>query len=411
MGDDDDRPDAAGGGGDLPLSGLLVLDFGQFLAGPVAALRLRDLGARVIKVERPQGGDSGRALAFADLAPDGDSLTFHIMNRGKESLAADLKAPEDLALVRRLVQRADVLIHNFRPGVMERYGLDYATVAQTNPGIVYASVSGYGERGPWRDAPGQDLLAQARAGVMWLSGQADGPPVPVGVSVVDQLAAHHLVQGILAALVRRTRTGRGAAVATSLLEAAVDLQFEFVAAALNAPGFAAPRPGRYGAHRFLPAPYGVYPTADGFLALAMNPLAPLAERIGLALTAEEAADASWAWRRRDAMNARIAERLATATTAEWLGRLEGGGIWCAPVLTLEEFLHHEGFAALEMAVDTVRTGADGRPVAVRTTRLPIRFDGRAARAKTDVGAPRLGEHTARIRAEFAAAGASPPAEA
>ncbi len=383
--------------GEAPLRGILVLDFGQFLAGPVAAMRLADMGARVIKVERPGGGDSGRALAFGDLYPDGDSLTFHIMNRGKESLTADLKSPEDLALVRRLVARADILIHNFRPGVMERSGLDYASVAAANPGIVYASVSGYGEAGPWRAMAGQDLLAQARSGLMWLSGFADDPPMPVGVSVADQLAAHNLVQGILAALVRRERTGRGGTVTTSLMEAALDLQFEFIAAHLNAPHVRAPRPAGQGAHRFLPAPYGVFPTADGHLALAMNPLDRVAALIGLGGEEGERL-ASRAWSDRDGVNARLADRLATAPTAHWLEVLEPAGIWCAPVLTLEELMAHEAFGALDMVRSTTRAGRDGRPVTIHATRLPARIDGRPVAAAA--AAPALGEHSERIRAEF-----------
>ncbi|MDQ4115072.1 MAG: CoA transferase, partial [Actinomycetota bacterium] len=165
---------------DLPLEGVTVLDFSQFLAGPVAALRLADLGARVIKIERPSGGDAGRSLAFAGRTVNGDSLSFHAMNRNKESVTADLKDPADLERVRGLVAGADVFVQNFRPGVMERIGLDYDSVRALNPAIVYGSVTGYGGVGPFQDRPGQDLLAQAIAGLPWLNGSADDPPVPVG---------------------------------------------------------------------------------------------------------------------------------------------------------------------------------------------------------------------------------------
>ena len=153
-----------------PLAGTTVLDFSQFLAGPVAALRLGDLGARVIKVERPPGGDIGRQLAFAGASRDGDTISFHAMNRNKESLAADLKDGDDLELVRRMVSSVDVIIENFRPGVMKRLGFDYDTVRAINPGIVYGSVSGYGAEGPWASKPGQDLLAQAVSGLPWTAG-------------------------------------------------------------------------------------------------------------------------------------------------------------------------------------------------------------------------------------------------
>ncbi|MBU6335414.1 MAG: CoA transferase, partial [Chloroflexi bacterium] len=159
-----------------PLDGLLVLDFSQFLAGPSCALRLADLGARVIKLERPGVGDLARQLYISDLALDGESTLFHSINRNKQSVAVDLKQPADLARVRRLIGHADVLIQNFRPGVMARLGLDAPAALALNPRLVYASVTGYGEEGPWRDRPGQDLLAQACSGLTWLNGDAGRPP-------------------------------------------------------------------------------------------------------------------------------------------------------------------------------------------------------------------------------------------
>ncbi len=387
---------------DLPLNDALVLDFGQFLAGPVAAMRLADLGARVIKIERPGTGDSGRALAFGDMYPDGDALSFHIQNRGKQSVVADLRDAEDLAFVRRLVARADVLIHNFRPGVMERYGLGYATVSEGNPGLVYATVSGYGSEGPWADKPGQDLLAQARSGLMWLSGCDADPPIPVGVSIADQMAAHNLMEGVLAALVRRARTGRGALVETSLMEAAVDMQFEFVAAALHAPDVRARRPARYGAHRFLSAPYGVFPTQDGYLALAMNHLPRLGQLLEIEALARDN-DPARGWAERDDVNRMIAGRVGAATTAHWLGLLEPAGVWCAPVLTLEELLKTPAFEALHMVQTTTRSsGPGGEALSIRSTRAPYRIDG--SLLASDVAAPRLGQHTEQVRAECTSAG-------
>ncbi|MBU2484241.1 MAG: CoA transferase, partial [Alphaproteobacteria bacterium] len=155
---------------DLPLDGLVILDMSQFLSGPYATLRLQDLGARVIKIERPEAGDLSRSLYLSDTEIDGDSTIFHAINRGKESLAIDLKNEADLEGLRKLIGKVDVLVQNFRPGVIERLGLDYETVRALNPKLVYASISGYGEEGPWVRRPGQDLLAQARSGVMWLSG-------------------------------------------------------------------------------------------------------------------------------------------------------------------------------------------------------------------------------------------------
>lgn len=192
-----------------PLENLLVLDFSQFLAGPAAALRLADLGARVIKVERPKGGDICRQLYISNCGMEGDSTLFHSINRNKEGYAADLKNPDDLAKVRRLIEKADVLIENFRPGVMRKLGLDYDTVHTLNPRLVYGTVTGYGPRGPWAGKPGQDLLAQAMSGLCWLSGNADHPPTPMGLAVADLTASAHLVEGILACLVRRGVSGAG----------------------------------------------------------------------------------------------------------------------------------------------------------------------------------------------------------
>ncbi|CAA9320222.1 MAG: L-carnitine dehydratase/bile acid-inducible protein F [uncultured Friedmanniella sp.] len=377
---------------DLPLAGVRVLDFSQFLAGPVAALRLADLGATVIKVERPGVGDIGRTLAFAGRRADGDTLSFHAMNRNKLGVTADLKDPQDLERVRTLITTADVLVQNFRPGVMERVGLDYATVAELNPCLVYASVSGYGETGPWRNRPGQDLLAQAVSGLPWLSGGDVEGPVPVGLAVADHLTSCHLAQGITALLFRRERTGRGGLVQTSLLESMLDLQFELLSAHLNDPAVTIQRGGPHSAHAFLPAPYGTYPTADGHLALAMNPIPQLGRLLGLpeleAMTDEQV----W-WDDRDALTDRIAARLSTRGTAEWLEVLDAADVWCAPVLRLEELVVSEGFTAIAMTQQVTRPSAwtqDGLDLTITTTRSPIRIDGRALRS--DQPAPRLGQH-------------------
>jgi CoA:oxalate CoA-transferase len=181
---------------DLPLDGLLVVDMSQFLSGPYCSLRMLDLGARVIKIERPDGGDLSRRLYLSDTEIGGDSTIFHAINRGKESLAIDMKNPDDLASLRTLLAKADVLIQNFRPGVIERLGLDYDSVKQINPSIVYASISGYGEEGPWVKRPGQDLLAQSRSGLMWLNGDEGQGPVPFGLAVGDMLAGAALCQGM-----------------------------------------------------------------------------------------------------------------------------------------------------------------------------------------------------------------------
>ena len=379
---------------DLPLAGLVVVDLCQFLSGPYASLRLQDLGARVIKIERPDVGDLSRQIYLSDTEIGGDSTIFHAINRSKESLALDLKNPDDLAALKKLIGQADVMLQNFRPGVIERLGLDYESAKAINPRLVYGSITGYGNEGPWVQRPGQDLLAQARSGVMWLNGDDDQGPVPFGLAIADMLAGAALAQGILAALVRRGVTGTGAHVETSLLEALVDFQFEVLTTHLN-DGRRAPKRSRFrSAHAYLSAPYGVYPTSDGFIAIAMTPLGKLAELFALAaLNAFSADPRSW-FTHRDEIKQIIAEKLETAPTAHWLSILDPADIWCAEVLTWAELMETEGFKALDM-LQTVTREDD---VSILTTRSPLRINGQ--RAQTQRAAPRVGEQSARIRAEF-----------
>ena len=378
----------------LPLEGILVVDLCQFLSGPYASLRLQDLGARVIKIERPDGGDLSRQLYLSDTEIAGDSTIFHAINRSKESLALDLKKPEDVAALRKLLSKADVVMQNFRPGVILRLGLDYDAVKAINPDIVYASITGYGEAGPWVERPGQDLLAQARSGVMWLNGDDGQGPVPFGLAIGDMLAGAATAQGILAALVRRFRSGEGAHVETSLLEVLVDFQFEVLTTHLNDGRRQPKRSAFRSAHAYLSAPYGVYPTADGFLAIAMTPIGKLADLLQIeSLTPYRDRPKSW-FEHRDTIKAIIAARLATATTAHWLAVLEPADIWCAKVLDWPELLASEGFKALDM-LQTVTRGDD---VSIVTTRSPLRINGR--RSTTTRAAPRVGEHSDAIRKEF-----------
>lgn len=374
------------------LDGILVLDLSQFLSGPFSALRLQDLGARVIKIERPDGGDLCRRLYLSDTEIGGDLTLFHAINRGKQSFAADFKNAADLAAVKALVARADVVIQNFRPGVIARLGLDYEAARRLNPRIVYASITGYGDSGPWVERPGQDLLAQARSGVMWLNGDEEQGPVPFGLAIADLLAGGAIVQGILAALVRRGITGRGAHIETSLLEALVDFQFEVLTTHLNDGGRLPKRSSYRNAHAYLSAPYGVYPTADGYLALAMMPLDKLAPLIDLPAIA--GLDAAAPFRERDRIKRLIGERIRERPTDDWLAVLDAADVWCAKVLQWPDLLASQGFAALDM-LQTVRRGDD---VSIRTTRSPIRVDG--ARARTGAAAPTIGQHTRDIRQEF-----------
>ncbi len=381
------------GASGLPLSGLRVLDFAQFLAGPVAAMRLSDLGAEVIKIERPQGGDLCRSMVVNDQVLEGDSLVFHTFNRGKKSVAADLKDLADLAAVKRLIKTADVLIHNFRPGVMERIGLGYQTVKELNPRLVYGGVSGYGTEGPWVKKPGQDLLVQSLSGIAWLNGDASDGPVPTGFAMLDVATAGNLVQGILACLLRRGTTGQGGLVEVDLMTTAVDLTFEQFTCFLNDQNRPPRRHDVGNANPYQPAPYGIYKTADGYMAFAMTPLTVVADLLNTPEIAQFGQD--HAFSHLNEIKAIIAKVFVTEPTQHWLGILEPAGVWCAPVLNWVEFVESEGFKAANL-VQTLKSESGAEAL---TTKCPIRIDGQAPSA-TAV-APTLGRDTQSVFAEVA----------
>jgi crotonobetainyl-CoA:carnitine CoA-transferase CaiB-like acyl-CoA transferase len=380
-------------GSERPLHGILVLDFSQFLSGSLATLRLADMGARVIKIERPGTGDLGRTIYLSDTDVHGENTLFHAINRNKESYAADLKNPADLGKLRQLIARADVMVQNFRPGVMERLGFGYDKVSQISSRLVYGIVSGYGNAEAWRDRPGQDLLAQARSGIMWLSGNEGDPPTPMALAIADMLAGHNLCEGILACLVRRGVTGRGGLVETSLIEALLDFQFEVLTTHLN-DGRRTPRRSAFrNAHAYLAAPYGVYDTANGYLALAMTHLPTLGKLLDLPAL-QEISNPADGFHRRDEIKQIIDKRLKEHTTEHWLEILNAADIWCAEVLDWPKLCASKAFEQLAM----IQTLGDGQGVKILTTRLPIRLDGDLLTSERL--APRVGQHTEVIQREF-----------
>tara|TARA_B110000037_G_scaffold24443_1_gene28190 strand:- start:10214 stop:11356 length:1143 start_codon:yes stop_codon:yes gene_type:complete len=376
-----------------PLEGLLILEFCQYLAGPSAGLRLADLGARVIKIERPVTGEGCRQIAIKNLFIDKDSLVFHTINRNKESFAANLKDPEDLKQIKKLLSLADVMTHNFRPGVMEKIGLDYGTVKSINPKIVYGVVTGYGSKGPWVKKPGQDLLIQSLSGMTHLSGSADSGPVPIGLAASDILTGTHFTQGILAALVRRGKTQKGALVEVSLLESTLDFQFEVLTTHFN-DGKKEPQRAKKGsAHAYLSAPYGVYRTKNNYISIAMMPMTQLMKELGSELPPVFQSEESW-FDKRDEIMDLLHDIFITKTTAEWLLILESKDIWCSDVFTYEDFLAHDGYKVLQMEQEV--STSDGEKV--RTTRCPIRVDGELYYHRK--AAPKVGEDTLKIAKEF-----------
>lgn len=373
-----------------PLEGLTILEFSQYLSGPSAGLRLADLGARVIKIERPKGGDACRQLAIKNLWADDSSLLFHTINRNKESVAADLKNPDDLLLIKRMIEEADVMTHNFRPGVMEKTGLDYASVQQINSKMIYAEITGYGKKGPWKNKPGQDLLLQSLSGLTYTTGDKDDDPVPFGLAIADIMCGSQLVQGILAALIRRQKTGKGALIEVSLMESLLDFQFELLTTYYTSRQLPQ-RSAINNGHALLGAPYGIYATRDGHLAIAMVNIRELASVIDCReLAAYEQAQA---FSHRDEIKEILAAHLRQQSSTFWLKKMQEKDLWSMEVLDWKAMSHHEGYQCLQME-QTIKAGEKE----FTTTRCPIRIDGEIFHATRP--APQLGEHTQKILEEL-----------
>ncbi|XPF94548.1 CaiB/BaiF CoA transferase family protein [Colwellia sp. RE-S-Sl-9] len=376
----------------LPLEGITVLEFSQYLAGPYAGLRLADLGARVIKIERPGTGDACRQLATKNMWVDGDSVLFHTINRNKESFSADLKNPDDLEKVKALIKEADVMTHNFRPGIMEKIGLDHKAVQAINPSIIYGEVSGYGKTGPWQHKPGQDLLAQSLSGLAWQSGNKDSDPVPFGLAVADMMCGTHFAQAILAGLVRRKRKGIGAHIEVSLMESIIDFQFEGLTTYLNN-GFDLPiRSKQANAHSLLAAPYGIYQTSDGYLAIAMTDLQQLIQLIDCKPIPENYLADAFTYR--DEIKNTLQKVLIEKSTEYWLNILEAQDIWCSDVYTYAQLLQHPAYKQLSMELPLVR----GENHKVITTRCPIQLNGE--KLASSIAAPRLGNANESLTKQF-----------
>lgn len=374
-----------------PLEDYLIIDFSQFLSGPSASLRLADLGARVIKIEKPGTGDICRTLYTSDLILNGESSIFHTINRNKESFAIDFKQPDKLEKLKKLLAKADVVMHNFRPGVMERVGLSCEEVKKINPNVVYAEISGYGNHPDLKDLPGQDLLLQSLTALTWLSGNQDDGPVPMGLSIVDMLAGAHLAQGILAALYRKATHNIGALVQVSMLESAFDFQFETITTYFNDGGELPVRTKSNNAHAYLGAPYGIYKTQNGFLALAMGSIPVLADLLKCDALLQFPENK---FGLRDEIKNILATHLLTQNTEFWLNILEPADIWCAKVLNYQELFAEEGFKVLEFTQEVQML--DG--YTYKTTRCPIKIDGEYFTSSK--GSPKLGQDNERIINEF-----------
>ena len=373
-----------------PLAGRTVVELAHIMAGPVCGRMLADLGADVIKVEKLPEGDTARS--FIPPALDGESAAFMMLNRNKRGMAVDLKTPEGVEIVRRLLARADVVIENYRTGTMERLGLSYEALHQANPGLIYCEISGFGRTGPFADRGGFDLIAQGYSGLMSITGEGPGrPPVKCGPPLTDITAGILAAMGVLAALVHRERTGQGQRVDTSLFEAGITQTYWQSAIALAT----GDSPGPMGSAHPLAAPYEAFETSDGWITVGASSQSTW---LGLtkALNAPDLADDprfrdnAARMRYRVTLAELLAARFRQRPSAAWLDRLEAAGVPAGPVLTVSEMLAHPQTLARQMVADVPHSVLGVVP----TLGFPIRLDATPANLRR--GAPILGEHTNEI---------------
>jgi crotonobetainyl-CoA:carnitine CoA-transferase CaiB-like acyl-CoA transferase len=371
------------------LQGIRVLDLSIAMAGPFATMRLGDLGADVVKVE-PITGEWQRSQPAGGARGNEVNASFLSLNRNKRSLAIDLKSTDGCAVLRELVAGADVFLQNYRPGVAGRLGVDYESIREIRPDIVYVSISGYGETGPYVSRPGQDLLLQGMSGALYSSGRSDDPPQPAPFFLADAITAYSSVEAVLAALLHRARTGEGQLVQVNMLDALIAMQTQELSVR-TVGGVRQQRGHEIHAHSYIRAPYGIYPTSDGYLSLAFGDMRLLAELFDDASLAELDGDG---FTRRDDISAAVGAHLRRDTTAHWLETLGAAGVWVGPVYSYDELLddpqvaHNGSFITYEHPTEgTVTT--PGFPF--RMTATPLRLDRPA---------PTVGQHTTELLTEL-----------
>jgi crotonobetainyl-CoA:carnitine CoA-transferase CaiB-like acyl-CoA transferase len=375
-----------------PLEGLRVLEFGNLLAAPCAGMILADLGAEVIKVEA-FGGDPARELQTAAFTGSGTSPTFLAFNRGKRSVALDLRTPEGIDVARKLVARSDVLVESFRPGVMDRLGIGAGTLLAADPRLIYASLSGFGHVGPERGRRGVDLVIQAESGIMAVTGQPDGPPTKVGFTVVDVAAGHVLAQAILAALIRRGRTGTGDHVTVSLVDVALHLQSAPMTEYL-ATGTPPPRSGNAAP---MTAPADLFRTADGHLVISAyldRHWRLLCESLGRSDLPDDPRFVTKVdrVRHRDELVQELESTLRSDTSRGWMARLQGAGLAVGMVKSYADIDNDPQVQAM----GTVISVGETRPF--RTVRLPAQFASWSPEHR--LPPPDVGQHTDEVLREI-----------
>lgn len=380
----------------LPLDGVRVVDLSQVMAGPLCTMQLGDLGADVIKVEPPTTGDLSRSLGGAALRTRGeDSATFFALNRNKRSIVLDLKVDADRNVFLALARTADVVVENFRPGVTKRLGVDYDSLARMNPRLIYASISGFGQSGPYADRPGFDLIAQGMSGIMSVTGEPNAAPLKCGLPIADLSAGLFAANAILAALIARERTGRGQYLETSLFESALALAV-WESTEYWATG-RAPQP-MGSAHR-LSAPYQVFRSQDGHITLAaltQQQWRQMCLVLGRETLADDPRFATNVARLKNvaALVREIEEALATRTTASWVQDMLAAGVPAGPILDYAQVFDDAHTRARHM-VEEIEHPVAGR---VRTLGFPVKMSETPSRVRR--APPLLGEHTNEILREL-----------
>ncbi|MBP1934472.1 CaiB/BaiF CoA transferase family protein [Ammoniphilus resinae] len=375
------------------LEGIKVLDFSHLLQGPFATQMLGDLGADVIKVERTGTGDGYRNWTFLNYRVGGEETPcFLAYNRNKRSLTLNLKSPEAKEIIYRLVKECDVVVENFRPGVMAKLGFGYEQLKEINPRIIYCSSTGYGQDGPYSTRPGQDLLIQSLTGLTKVTGRGDAAPTPLGTGIADQMGAFNIVYGILSSLYYREKTGKGQKIEVNLFQALLTHQLQELVVTLNL-GRNFERPNSGIGHPGMPAPFGIYQTADGYICISANPIPVLAEVIGDQGLVEYD-DPMILFDKRDEIFYRIQASVIKQGSAYWIEKMLERDLWVSEVKSHIELPEDPQVKHLN-AFTSYHHPTAGE---VKTVNIPVKFSETPGRI--DKPAPLLGEHSEEILLEL-----------
>lgn len=378
---------------DQALAGLKVLDFTHLLQGPFATQMLGDLGADIIKIERKGSGDGYRDWTFLNYKVGGaESACFLAYNRNKRSLALNLKSEEAKEIIYRLVKECDIVVENFRPGVIDSLGFGYEDMKKINPRIIFCSSTGYGQDGPYANRPGQDLLLQSLSGLTMITGRQDSPPTPLGTGIADQVGAYNIVYGILSALYYRERKGKGQKIEVNLFQSLITHQLQEFVMTLNL-GRNYDRPASGIGHPGIGAPFGLYQTADGYICISVNPIPLLAEVLG----DEELNmynDPQVLFDKRDEVFYRIQSSLIKQTTDYWMEIMLERDMWVSEVKSHLEVEQDPQVQHMK----TFTTFHHPKAGEVKTVNIPVKFS--ETPGEINKYPPLVGEHNDEILAEL-----------